>query len=179
MASSSLFSLNFTSIPYTSPPTKHPFCFHSHLPSRSLQYSNKKREFPLTSVASIPYQPINVDYLKEEFSGHGVTFEEIGDSCIAKMRLENGSAATLMLPSGLITSYKAHMWHGGTIELLQTTVSEGEDGNPLIQGGVSLAFNFETDCGTSWSPSTWTVHSIRGSPQESIQVCLYIILSIL
>ncbi|KAJ9131915.1 hypothetical protein P3X46_034817 [Hevea brasiliensis] len=170
MASSSLFSLNFASIPSTSSPTKHPFCFHSYLPSISFQYSNKKREFPIPSVASIPYEPINVDYLEEEFSGHGVTFEDIGDSYIAKMKLENGSAATLMLPSGLITSYKAHMWHGGTVELLQTTVSKGEDGNPVIQGGVSLAFNFGSDCETSWSPSTWAVHAIRGSPQDSIQV---------
>ncbi|KAF2306951.1 hypothetical protein GH714_022700 [Hevea brasiliensis] len=131
---------------------------------------NKKREFPIPSVASIPYEPINVDYLEEEFSGHGVTFEDIGDSYIAKMKLENGSAATLMLPSGLITSYKAHMWHGGTVELLQTTVSKGEDGNPVIQGGVSLAFNFGSDGETLWSPSTWAVHAIRGSPQDSIQV---------
>ncbi|KAJ9179918.1 hypothetical protein P3X46_008229 [Hevea brasiliensis] len=34
------------------------------------------------------------------------------------------------------------MWHGGTFELLQTSVSEGKDGNPVIQGGVFLALNF-------------------------------------
>jgi hypothetical protein len=87
---------------------------------------NTKREFPMPAVASIPYQPINVDYLEGEFSGHGVTFEGegFGDSCVAKMGLENGNTAILMLPSGLITSYKTPMWHGGTVELLHTSVSK-------------------------------------------------------
>ncbi|GFZ03710.1 hypothetical protein Acr_16g0003340 [Actinidia rufa] len=82
----------------------------------------------------------------------------------------NGSVATLMLPSGLVTSYKVPMWHGGVVELLQTSVSEGEDGEAVIQGGVSLAFNCEGDGGVSWSPSTWALGDIRGSPQESILV---------
>ncbi|EEF36927.1 protein NDH-DEPENDENT CYCLIC ELECTRON FLOW 5 [Ricinus communis] len=170
MAFSSLFSLTFPPISSSSLNTKHPLFFHSYLPSISLQNSNKKREFPLPSVASIPYQPINVDYLEQEFSGHGVTFEDIGDSCIAKMRLENGSTATLMLPSGLITSYKAHMWHGGRAELLQTSVLEGKDGNPVIQGGVSLAFNFGSDNEILWSPTSWALRAIRGNPEDSIQV---------
>lgn len=172
MAFSSLFSLNFTTISYTSATTKNLFSFHPCLPSSSLQYTNKKREFPLPSVASIPFQPINLDYLEGEFSGHGVAFEHLGDSCIAKMRLDNGSTATLMLPSGLITSYKAPMWHGGTVELLQTSVSQGEDGAAVIQGGVSLALRFESDGEISWSPSIWALQDISGNSQDSIQVCL-------
>jgi hypothetical protein len=123
-------------------------------------------------VASIPYQPINVDYLEEEFSGHGVTFERLSDSCVAKMTVENGSSVTLMLPSGLITSYKARMWHGGTVELLQTSVLEGEDGSAAIRGGVSPAFNFDSDGEISWSPSTWALKDIRGDSHDTIQVCL-------
>lgn len=131
-----------------------------------------KREFPLPAVASVPYQPIKFDYLQEEFSGHGVTFEGVGDNCIAKMELKNGSTVTMMLPSGLITSYKAPMWHGGKLELLHTSVSEGEYGDALIQGGVSLNFNFQTDDGElSWSPSNWVLHKIEGNSQESIKVC--------
>ncbi|RDY09087.1 Protein NDH-DEPENDENT CYCLIC ELECTRON FLOW 5, partial [Mucuna pruriens] len=130
-----------------------------------------KREFPLPAVASVPYQPINSEYLQEEFSGHGVTFEGVGDSCIAKMELKNGSIVTMMLPSGLITSYKAPMWHGGKLELLHTAVSEGEYGDALIQGGVSLNFNFQTDDGQlPWSPTNWVLHKIEGNAQESIQV---------
>ncbi|XVF06225.1 hypothetical protein REPUB_Repub06bG0029200 [Reevesia pubescens] len=128
------------------------------------------REFPVPSAASIPYQPINVDYLEGEFSGHGVTFEGIGDSCVAKMVLDNGSTVTLMLPTGLITSYKAPMWHGGSVELLHTSVSEGDEGEAVIQGGVSLALNCEGDNEVSWSPSYWDLHNIRGNSKDSIKV---------
>ncbi|XWS58271.1 hypothetical protein CRYUN_Cryun08bG0019600 [Craigia yunnanensis] len=131
---------------------------------------NNRREFPFPSVASIPYQPINVDYLEREFSGHGVTFEGIGDSCVAKIGLDNGSTVTLMLPSGLITSYKAPMWHGGTVELLHTSVSEGDEGEAVIQGGVSLALNCEGDNEVSWSPSCWALRDIRGNSKDSIKV---------
>ncbi|KAG5108703.1 hypothetical protein AAZX31_16G137900 [Glycine max] len=130
-----------------------------------------KRDFPLPAVASVPYQPINFDYLQEEFSGHGVTFEGVEDSCVAKMELKNGSIVTMMLPSGLITSYKAPMWHGGKLELFHTNVSEGEYGDAIIQGGVSLNFNFQTDDGEfSWSPTNWVLHKIQGNANESIQV---------
>lgn len=129
------------------------------------------------AVASVPYQPINFEYLQEEFGGHGVSFEGAGESCVVKMELRNGSTVTMMLPSGLITSYKALMWHGGKVELLHTSVSEGDNGDPLIQGGVSLNFNFQTDDDDdddgelSWSPTNWVVHKIHGRPRESIQVC--------
>ncbi|KAJ7976371.1 putative NDH-dependent cyclic electron flow 5 [Quillaja saponaria] len=174
MASNSLLCPNYLIPISTSTPTaRHTFPSRPYLPSASyyIQSTNCKREFPLPRVASIPYQPNNVDYLEEEFSGHGVTFEGIGDSCVAKMELENGSVATLLLPSGLITSYKAPMWHGGKVELLHTSVSEGQDGDAVIKGGVSLAFNFQGDSDeVSWSPSKWALHDIRGTAEESIQV---------
>ncbi|KAK8508783.1 hypothetical protein V6N12_034887 [Hibiscus sabdariffa] len=95
---------------------------------RGAQHNNIRREFSLPYVASVPYQPINVEYLEGEFSGHWVSFEGIGDNCVAKMGLDSGSRATLMLPSGLITSYKVLMWHGGTVELLHTSVSGDVEG---------------------------------------------------
>ncbi|ONH94193.1 hypothetical protein PRUPE_7G003600 [Prunus persica] len=159
--------------------------YPSSLPSFSFlqlyKTNSNKTEFPVPKVASIPYQPINVDYLEEEFSGHGVIFKGIGDSCVAKMELENGSKAIMMLPSGLITSYKASMWHGGTVELLQASVSESEEKNEgaaaaagvAIQGGVSLAFDcVSEDEQVSWSPTNWALHDIRGNPQQEIQVQL-------
>lgn len=163
-----------------SPSSSHPTC----LPPSCTNY---KREFPLTvaAVASIPFQqPINVDYLEQEFSGHGVVFKGIGDDCVAKMSLDNGSKAILMLPSGLIASYKASMWHGGTVELLQSSVSQEEEANTgaAIQGGVSVALDClslslsdtSTTCSeqVSWSPSNWALHDITGNPQESIQVVI-------
>ncbi|KAJ0078730.1 hypothetical protein Patl1_22947 [Pistacia atlantica] len=172
MACSSIFSPNLLS-GFSTGPTKLLLSYQTnHLAFSSLQCNNKKRDFPLPKVASIPFQPpINVDYLEGEFSGHGVTFEDVNGTCMTKMVLENGSVVTLMLPSGLITSYKAPMWHGGTMELLHTIVSEGEDGDALIQGGVSLAFF----CGGSddevpWSPCNWSLLDIRGNSQDSIQV---------
>lgn len=172
MACSSLFSPN--SLPnFNTRPSRLQISYQpNNLAFSSPQYDTaKKKVFPLASAASIPYQPINVDYLEEEFSGHGVTFEDIDGSCVAKMGLENGSTATLMLPSGLITSYKANMWHGGTVELLHTIVSEGKDGTPAIQGGLSSAFSCGSD-GEVWSPCNWTLHDISGNPQEFIQVLL-------
>ncbi|XP_065854284.1 protein NDH-DEPENDENT CYCLIC ELECTRON FLOW 5 [Euphorbia lathyris] len=166
MSSTSLSSLNFSTIS-----TKFPLFPHSYTPPISLQNNNKRRELSLVFVASIPYEPTNEeDYLEKYLSGHGVTFQEIGNNSIAKMSLENGSTANLMLPNGLITSYKARMWHGGTMELLQTSVSAGEDDRPIIQGGVSLAFRFGNDDEIPWSPSSWSVHSITGTPQDSVKV---------
>lgn len=172
-SSTSLFCSNFF-IPKSTRNTLLPsqFC----LPFSSyIQYNHQyKRFFPLPKVASVPYQPINFDYLQQEFNGHGVTFEEVGGSCMAKMELKNGSLATILIPSGLITSYKAPMWHGGKVELLHTAVSEGEFGDAIIQGGVSLNFNFQVndDDGdkVSWSPTNWVLHNIKGNAEESIQV---------
>ncbi|XVF42085.1 hypothetical protein PTKIN_Ptkin01aG0331700 [Pterospermum kingtungense] len=142
--------------------------YHPYLPSTFLQNPIKRREFPAPSVASIPYQPTNVDYLEGEFSGHGVTFEGVGDGYVAKMGLDNGSSATLMLPSGLITSYKAPMWHGGTVELLHTSVSEVDDGGEaVIQGGVSLALNCEGSNEVSWSPRSVISHLTVSSPEAT------------
>lgn len=168
MAWSRLFSPNF--IPISSAmPAKHLVTSHPSVPYRSMRYYNGKRGFPLPEVASIPYQPIDME---GEFSGHGVTFEGIGDSCVAKMVLENGSTATLMLPNGLITSYKVPMWHGGSVELLHTSVFE-ENGDAIIRGGVSLAFNCCSDGEQiSWSPTNWALLNISGNAQESIQVCI-------
>uniref|UniRef100_A0A0F7GYM2 NDH-dependent cyclic electron flow 5 n=1 Tax=Pelargonium fulgidum TaxID=73198 RepID=A0A0F7GYM2_9ROSI len=183
MASPSIFSPKFTPTSNKYPSialssmmsTKSLTSFSSHLPSIPLQYVNCKRDFPIAKVASsIPYEPVNQDYLEGEFSGHGVTFEGIGDSCVAKMELQNGSIAKLMLPSGLITSYKAHMWHQGVVELLHTSVSEGVDDDDeeeaIIQGGISLALSFESDDQDSWSPSTWSLHQVSGSPADTIQI---------
>ncbi|KAF3441213.1 hypothetical protein FNV43_RR15126 [Rhamnella rubrinervis] len=145
-------------------------CFHNN-------QSNGKREEKLmvAAVASIPFpQPenVDVDYLEKEFGGHGVTFEGIGHSCVAKISLENRSTAILMLPTGLITSYKPCMWHGGTDEFLHSVVSEDD---AAIQGGVSLAFNFANEDATnevSWSPTKWALQDIKRSSQDSIQVQL-------
>ncbi len=67
------------------------------------------------------------------------------------------------------------MWHGGKVELLHTSVSEGEYGDAIIQGGLSLNFNFLTDDGqVSWSPTSWVMHNIKGNAEESIQVCFLV-----
>ncbi|CAN4096704.1 unnamed protein product [Withania somnifera] len=150
-------------------PSKSTSVFPPHLFS-PLHYSSLTRNIPLPGVASISYSPIDTEYLESEFSGHGVTFTRVNDSCVVRMTLENASIANLMLPSGLITSYKAQMWHGGTMELLHTTVSEGQNGSPVIEGGVSLACNCENDEGLLWSPSSWALHEVKGDPQGSIQV---------
>ncbi|GKV52336.1 hypothetical protein SLEP1_g58925 [Rubroshorea leprosula] len=173
MVHSAIFPTNFTPVSSTRP-AKAQLPSLSHILPTSLPYRTKGRGLYLPpSVASIPYQPVNVDYLEQEFSGHGVTFEGIGEeNCVAKMELQNGSSATLMLPGGLITSYKARMWHGGSLELLHTTVSGGEyGGDPVVQGGLASALFFGGGNGAApWSPSTWILNGIKGNSQDFIQV---------
>lgn len=136
----------------------------------SISHQHRTRFSVPALASSLSVPPINVDYLETEFSGHGVSFEGIGDSCVVKMGVENGSVASLMLPSGLITSYKPFMWHGATFEVLHTTVSEGESGEAVVQGGVSMDFKIAGDGLTPWPLSSWSLSSVRGSPRDSIEV---------
>lgn len=143
-------------------------CYPSFVCNTQSHYSNKRKP-RLPSVAAVSCPPLDAGSLENEYGSHGVSFSGIGDSCVVKLGLENGSVAKLMLPSGLITSYKPLMWHGGTMELLHTSVSEGENGEALIHGGVSLDFKCDTG-GVTWSPNTWLLRGVKGSPQEFIQV---------
>lgn len=118
--------------------------------------------------------PVNVEYLAAEFAGHGVGFEPVGGSCAVKMALRNGSVAHLLLPSGLVTSYKPAMWHGTVTEVLHTKVSEGPRGQAVIRGGVSVDLRCSAagDHAASWSPSgSWSLRDVRGNPNTSIEVC--------
>ncbi|XP_040378149.1 protein NDH-DEPENDENT CYCLIC ELECTRON FLOW 5 [Oryza brachyantha] len=124
------------------------------------------------AAAAAPSSP-NVDYLAAEFAGHGVSFEAVGGSCAVKMEVRNGSAAHLLLPGGLVTSYKPAMWHGAPTEVLHTTVAEGPGGRAVIRGGVSM----DLRCGAGdggqppWSPGgSWSLRDVRGSPTGFIEV---------
>ncbi|KAD4384333.1 hypothetical protein R6Q59_011642 [Mikania micrantha] len=180
VAPNSIFSSNFIHLhlqPSTKPISKINSCFPVNPPKPNANFNLHTTNLLSPRIASIPITPINADHLESEFSGHGASFTSLGESCVVRMGLDNGSAATLLLPSGLITSYKAPMWHGGLLELLHTTVSEAEEGvDAVIRGGVSLAFRCEgdgdgeDDGGVSWSPTVWNLRSVGGSPDESIQV---------
>lgn len=139
--------------------------------------SSRLRDFRLPAAASISSCPyIDVDFPESELRARGISFTGIGDSCVLKMALKDGTTAKLVLPSGLITSFKPRMWHGGTMELLHTVVSqrEGDAGaGALIQGGLSLALACQND-GVSWSPDAWTLHQVSGTPRESIKASLLI-----
>ncbi|XP_073142135.1 protein NDH-DEPENDENT CYCLIC ELECTRON FLOW 5 [Henckelia pumila] len=162
-------SLNSVSIPVTKPAIK----------SVSLvSHNDNKRDFALPAVAiSTGCQQADVGYLETKFgSQEGISFSSIGDDegCVVKMGLVNGSSASLMLPSGLITSFKAAMWHGGSLELLHTSVSASDDGGDddgvSVRGGLSLDFSCEDDAGVSWTPNAWNLSQVRGTPRDSIQV---------
>lgn len=117
--------------------------------------------------------PLNVEYLAAEFAGHGVSFESVGGgSCAVKMALRNGSVAHVLLPSGLVTSYKPAMWHGTVTEVLHTNVAEGPGGRAVIRGGVSVDLRCAGGDGV-WSPGAsgaWSLRDIRGNPATSIEV---------
>ncbi|XP_066320822.1 protein NDH-DEPENDENT CYCLIC ELECTRON FLOW 5-like isoform X2 [Miscanthus floridulus] len=116
--------------------------------------------------------PLNVEYLAAEFAGHGVSFEPVGSSCAVKMALRNGSVAHVLLPSGLVTSYKPAMWHGTVTEVLHTNVAEGPGGRAVIRGGVSVDLRCAGADGV-WSPSAsgaWSLRDVRGNPTTSIEI---------
>jgi hypothetical protein len=123
-----------------------------------------------TTAAEEAAGPVNVEYLTAEFSGHGVVFEPVGGSCAVKMALTNGSVAHVLLPSGLVTSYKPAMWHGTVTEVLQTNVAEGPGGRAVIRGGAAVDLHL-AGAGGGWSPSgAWSLRDVRGSPTTSIEV---------
>lgn len=143
---------------------KFPHFFNLQNQKQSDNFSRK------SCTESLPSSPINVKYLEREFSGHGAAFEAIGDDCVVKMGLEEGSTANMLLPSGLITSYKPTMWHGGRAEVLHTLVSEDQNGEAVVQGGVSMDLKCASDGGFAWSPTTWALQDVRGSSDKFIQV---------
>ncbi|KAH9603339.1 hypothetical protein KSS87_012985 [Heliosperma pusillum] len=122
-------------------------------------------------IASYPHsesQPsFNINYLETEFGCNGVGFKDLGESYVMKMVLENGSAASLVLPAGLVTSYKPKMWHGSSVEVLHTSVSQDLAGTPVILGGVSLLLEVVSDQGFSWSPLNWVLNSVSRSSEDS------------
>lgn len=171
MASTGHFLSNFTLPPLSTQSKNLNFSRTHHLyysQSCKNKISTSSRSSIVSSTANTI--PFDVDYYEKEFNGHGVSFESINNSCVIKMELENGSKACLMLPSGLITSYKPLMWHGGTVEVLHTKVFEDEAGEIFIQGGVSMNFYCAGDAGFRWSPTIWSLHDVRGSSEKYIQV---------
>ncbi|CAN6439855.1 unnamed protein product [Victoria cruziana] len=150
-------------------PSLHPLSNHGHRRPNIVAAAASSLSQPLAP-------PLNVEYYDREFSGHGVSFQGIGDSVVVRLGLEDGSTANLMLPSGMITSYKPQMWHGGCEEVLHTVVSQGkegeeeEEGEVVVQGGISLGLKSVSDDGDRWSPSGWFLHGVQGSARTSIQV---------
>lgn len=105
-----------------------------------------------------------------------MTFETIGvtdgqQSSVVKMELDNGTMATVMLPSGLVTSFKLPLWHGETLEMLHTQVLKGvDDDDVIVRGGISLDLSLQSDDIGIWSPSGWSLLDVEGSSDTSIQV---------
>ncbi|AAG50849.1 Protein NDH-DEPENDENT CYCLIC ELECTRON FLOW 5 [Arabidopsis thaliana] len=120
---------------------------------------------PSASASASPAFPIDVEYLRREFSGHGATFEDIGETCIARLKLDNGSSANVMLTRGMITSYKVRVWHGGKVELLHTWVEQEEE-EVVIRGGVSSAFRSSD----SDEISDWRLQGISGDSKDCVQM---------
>ncbi|XP_074305059.1 protein NDH-DEPENDENT CYCLIC ELECTRON FLOW 5 [Silene latifolia] len=157
---------------------------HSSIPSlfpftstpQCINFNNRREITPPITVNS-PYitsypqsenQPsFNVDYLQTEFGCHGVAFKDLGQSYVIKMVVENGSAASVVLPAGLVTSYKPKMWHGSSVEVLHTSVTQDPAGTPVILGGVSPFLEVFNDEGFSWCPVNWVLNGVHGSCEES------------
>ncbi|XP_078436003.1 NDH-dependent cyclic electron flow 5 [Wolffia australiana] len=132
----------------------------------------RPRRTNISCQAVSPLPRINVDYLEREFGGNGAQFRAIGDGCVVALRLEAGGTASIVLPAGLLSSYKPLMWHGSPVEVLHTTVSEAANRGAAICGGVSLDFWFARvgEESGGWSPRVWDLRCVTGSPESSIQV---------
>ncbi|KAJ0230367.1 Protein NDH-DEPENDENT CYCLIC ELECTRON FLOW 5 [Hirschfeldia incana] len=152
-----------------------PMCRYSKLrllssPSLPLHFNKNVKRLesfhlpPPAAAAASSYFPIDVEYLQREFSGHGATFEDIGETCVAKLKLDNGNSANVMLTRGLVTSYKVKVWHGGKVELLHTWVEQEQQEVVVIRGGVSSAFS------SSDGINEWSLHGITGDSNECVQV---------
>lgn len=134
----------------------------------------RKKSFSLhASSQSTQDLPLNLDYLKREFAGPGVSFEPIGagHGCSVRLRLDNKSLANVTMPGGMITSYRPQMWHGGQEEVLHTMVSSSDDGATRLKGGVSVDFQcIGEDDSDVWAPRDWVLHGVKGTPNKSLQV---------
>lgn len=116
----------------------------------------------LTSVFSSSSMP-NSDY-KEK----GNKFDTgAGETCIAKLKLDNGSSANVMLTRGMITSYKVRVWHGGKVELLHTWVEQEEE-DVVVRGGVSSTFS-SSDSDDD-ETNEWRLHGISGDSKDCVQM---------
>ncbi|KAK1297077.1 hypothetical protein QJS10_CPB15g02117 [Acorus calamus] len=167
---------NFTPLTPTNPPNnpnpnpKTPIQFSHHIPKSKFSLLASHSDTPPP-----PFPPINADYLDKEFRVDGVSFEGIGDGdlCVVKMGLDGGggsaACAAVLLPSGVITSYKAKMWHGSNVEVIHTSVSEGV-GGAVIRGGVSVGCGCGVAGERPWWPRSWSLMDVRGSSHNSIQV---------
>ncbi|XP_010501154.1 PREDICTED: protein NDH-DEPENDENT CYCLIC ELECTRON FLOW 5 [Camelina sativa] len=144
---------------------------NSSFPSLPLQFNKNVKRLesylpPSASAAASPAFPIDVEYLRREFSGHGATFQDFGETCIAKLKLENGSSANVVLSRGMVTSYKVRVWHGGKVELLHTWVEQEEE-DVVIRGGVSSAFSSSD---SDEIINDWRLHGISGDLKDCVQM---------
>lgn len=133
----------------------------------------RKKSFSLhASSQSTQHPPVNLDYLKREFAGPGVSFESIGSGlgCAISLKLDNKSTANMTMPGGMITSYRPMMWHGAVEEVLHTIVSDTGDGTTKLQGGVSVDFQCIGKDADVWAPRGWMLRGVKGRPNQSIQV---------
>ncbi|KAF3337291.1 Protein NDH-DEPENDENT CYCLIC ELECTRON FLOW 5 [Carex littledalei] len=148
--------------------------YQSLVVSSIIQSTRKrKKSFSLyASSQSTQHPPVNLDYLKREFAGPGVSFESIGSGlgCAISLKLDNKSTANMTMPGGMITSYRPMMWHGAVEEVLHTIVSDTGDGTAKLQGGVSVDFQCIGKDADVWAPRGWMLRGVKGRPNQSIQI---------
>lgn len=131
------------------------------------------------AVLANPTAPTRTaEELQEAYGCQGLTFVDSGGTTVADLKLENGCKARLVLPTAQITSYKAHMWHGGQEELLHA-VRRPPGRRKLTaadspRGGINLRFFHSEDpsrCILSPSPgASWNVEDVRCEAANYAQV---------
>ncbi|KAJ7514268.1 hypothetical protein O6H91_23G036000 [Diphasiastrum complanatum] len=113
--------------------------------------------------------------LQKKFAGSkAVRFQQKGNLVMMELKAEKGSTARMLLPQGLITSYKPSMWHGGFEEMLHIETSE-VDGVPKAEGGIGLNFSYadgEPGSILSESSQIWELEDILEEPSGTVQVML-------
>lgn len=126
-----------------------------------------------SGIAASSAAPISADVHEERFGQKGVSFKDAAGLSIVELKIENGSSARIVLQTGVVSSYKAAMWHGGVEEMLHTQVSaSGIAQGPVISGGIVLSVSeFEkAEESLLSTDQCWNVEEVTSDPSQYVQV---------
>ncbi|CAM6090338.1 unnamed protein product [Calypogeia fissa] len=146
---------------------------HYHQPfSQRIRCTQSENVKCSAAVVGTPtFAPKTAEELQDEYGRQGLTFRDVDGTTFADLKLENGCKASVALGKAQITSYKAHMWHGGEEEMLHSVRTSSDS----LRGGINLGFFYAQDPGRCILPEStecWRVEDVRCEPSNYAQITL-------